>query len=144
MKQVRLLLAKVTSIMIIMSNVLVPSRVCVSVCLCMCRECSINFKKYDREAVIQTESPTYKLIHGDLDDAPKSRPPPKLPFIEAEPPSEFPRLKPTASRPAMPASQPAPNQPGDHRRPVSKHYSLSWFSLGVPVCPACSHTPFFF
>ncbi|XP_050721344.1 PDZ and LIM domain protein Zasp-like isoform X13 [Eriocheir sinensis] len=72
----------------------------------------INFKKYDREAVIQTESPTYKLIHGDLDDAPKSRPPPKLPFIEAEPPSEFPRLKPAATRPAMPAAHPAPPQQG--------------------------------
>ena len=42
-------------------------------------------------------------------------------------------------------------QPARHRPsqvttaapPVSKHYSLSWFSLAVPVCPACSHTSHF-
>ncbi|KAG7177052.1 PDZ and LIM domain protein Zasp-like [Homarus americanus] len=73
----------------------------------------INFKKYARETVIQTESPTYKLIHGDGDDAPKKpRPPPVSSFDkEAQAPAPtFPRPKP-ASRPA-PATPAQPPQQG--------------------------------
>lgn len=95
------------------------SRVCASVCVsCVSGRagvCSINFQKYARETVIQTESPTYKLIHGDQDDTKKSRPPPR-PFFdkESEPVPEFPKPKPAAAKPPQPAAQqPAAQQPGD-------------------------------
>ncbi|KAK8745656.1 hypothetical protein OTU49_000303 [Cherax quadricarinatus] len=74
----------------------------------------INFKKFARETVIQTESPTYKLIHGDGEDTPKkSRPPPVSPFDkEAPPPAPlFPRPKP-ASKPAPAAPAQSPQQGG--------------------------------
>ncbi|XP_045620906.2 LIM domain-binding protein 3 isoform X23 [Procambarus clarkii] len=80
----------------------------------------INFKKYARETVIQTESPTYKLIHGDGEEAQKkARPPPISPFDkEAPPPAPlFSRQKP-ASKPA-PAAPAPPQQGGQSDSPLS-------------------------
>ena len=89
------------------------------VCVCICvtsrlRGNSINFKKFHKETVIQVDSPTYKLIHGDLEDAPKKpRPPPASPFDKANQPpppvASFQRVKgPVPPTPQAPAAAPAP------------------------------------
>lgn len=105
-----------------------------SVFVCMCilllwlaTHWSINFKKYQRETVIQVDSPTYKLIHGDEAEAPKkSRPPP----LEKEPESTpvFPRLKPTGKVAAPAAPAQPPQQGGQSGDAPPLHSSAPFFT----------------
>lgn len=116
--------------------------VCACLCLSACafvwrrRLSSINFKKYARETVIQTQSPTYKLIHGDEDEPPKrARPPPTSPFDKSnEPPpptTVFGRPKQAPAPAAAPAKPPQQGESGD-------------LSLAQPLHPHSSLVVFFF
>lgn len=94
-------------------------RVCVCLRVHLCGGgSSINFKKYARETVIQTQSPTYKLIHGDEDEPPKrARPPPASPFDKSnEPPpptTVFGRPKHAPAPAVAPAKPPQQGESGD-------------------------------